>query len=221
MGNMKEQTMSYEDLKPNVQGRFLTTGAVILSYPFLFTPRAFRDDPGQAPKYNATALIDPSKPYMRATLDAAKLACEKAADTSSKFSKEQWKAWKAAGAFSWPIQDGNSKIDAAGYKNRWFIRASAAADRKPAVVDRYGRPLTDQLEIYPGCIVSMKLEFFGYNYMNMKRGVSTGLFSVQKLADGDRLDDRPEDWGNFPSVVDDDEHPSEDRARASSEPSWT
>jgi hypothetical protein len=215
--------MGYENLKPTVQGRFLTTGAVILSYPALFTPRAFRDDPGKEPKYSATALLDPSKPYMRATLDAAKEACEKAADTSSKFSKEQWRAWKAAGplAFHWPIQDGNSKVDAVGYKNRWFIRASAAADRKPAVVDRYGRPLTDQLEIYPGCLVSMKLEFYGFNYQGMKKGVTTGLFSVQKLADGDRLDDRPEDWGNFPSVVDDDEHPTEDRARASSEPSWT
>jgi hypothetical protein len=211
--------MSYEDLKPIVQGRFLTTGPVILSFPHLFTPRAFRDEPGKEPKYNACALIDPKLEYMRLTLDAAKAACEKAANTSSKFSADQWKAWKAAGSFHWPIQDGNTKPDTPAYKGRWFIRASCNADRKPLVADRYGRPIADQMEIYPGCIVSMKMEFFSFNYQGMKKGVSVGLYAVQKLAEGDRLDDRPEDWGNFPSVVDDDD--KGERERVSSEPSWT
>lgn len=161
------------------------TPEAIASYPNVFVPRAQSED--QDPKYSValvflteTQALPDFKAMKKAALDVA---------------KEKWGA-KAAemirgGKIRFPFRD---DAEEKGYPEG-SVFVNARGTRRPGVVSIYpdpnndGRPtpITNEEDIYPGCIVRASISFFAYD-VSGNRGVGAGLNNLQKLRDGTRLD---------------------------------
>lgn len=146
-----------------------------LSFPDLFTPRAFQ--PGQEPKYKATLLIPKGDPQCKVIEDAI-LAVATA----------KWGA-KAASVIKgirgnpnkFNFQDGDTK-DYDGYAG--MMALSASSKSRPLVIDRDKSPLSAaDGKPYAGCYVAASVEFFAYD--NSGNGISATLKGVQFIKDGD------------------------------------
>lgn len=59
-----------------------------------------------------------------------------------------------------------------------------SSKNKPVVVDRDRQPVIDTSEVYSGCYGRAAMNFYGYSQAG-KKGISAGLLSIQKLADGE------------------------------------
>ena len=160
-------------MKPTV-----TIPECTIVYPELFEPSSFKDS---AETYKAVFLFDEGT-----DLSAIEAAIQAAAER--KFPN------KSAGFYSLldsPLRDGTEKsrnedgeIDEGSfYYGRRFINAKTKF--RPDVVNIYKEPLKPD-EIYGGCRVRAFLRFFGFEYMG-KRGVSSSLGAVVKIADGDPI----------------------------------
>lgn len=153
-----------------------------LSFPHLFTPRP--GPSGGEPKYSCALIFEEgtdTKPFEAAIIAAAK---EKWGDNAIPMIK--------AGKLRLPIRtDWEDK----GYpENSFFINCSSK--EQPGLVYPFADPLTNQpqviedpKELYPGCYVRASLRAFPYDAGGNK-GVSFGLNNIQKIRDGDRLDNR-------------------------------
>jgi hypothetical protein len=148
-------------------------------YPELFQPVAFGN---QEPKYSAQFLIAKSNDVtpMREAVKAA---------AAAKFGTQ---ILNNMGSLHFPVRDGDEKaIDKDGkvepesfYYNMHFI--TGRSKWAPKIVNIYGDSITDESEIYGGCIVQAYFNFYGYDYMG-KRGVSAGLQAVCKVEDGEPI----------------------------------
>ena len=95
--------------------------------------------------------------------------------------------------FKSPLRDGDEyyneepKAEREACRGHYFLNAS---NKDPiGVVDRYGRPITDQTDFYSGCFGIAIVSLFAYNTQG-NAGVGCGLQGVMKKRDGDRLDNR-------------------------------
>ena len=95
--------------------------------------------------------------------------------------------------FKSPLRDGDEyyneepKAEREACRGHYFLNAS---NKDPiGVVDRYGRPITDQTDFYSGCFGIANITFFAYNTQG-NAGVGCGLQGVMKKRDGERLDNR-------------------------------
>ena len=148
-----------------------------LVYPSLFEMSSYKE--GKA-SYNCTFLIPKS-----ADITPIRDAC--------KFSLFiRWGQGIPMQNIHWPIHNGDSKaIDENGnvdktnfYYNNWYMRATSQFS--VPMVNAYNEEITDEDEIYGGCIVRAYCQFYAWEYMG-KRGVSAGLRAVQKIEDGDPI----------------------------------
>jgi hypothetical protein len=148
---------------------------VRLSFPDLFTPRAFK--PGDDPRYKATFLVEKGSKLAK-EVDAAIVAT----------AKEKWGA-KADSILKsirgnpnkFCFQDGDNK-DYDGYEGMMALTASNKV--RPTVIDRNKAPLAqDDGKPYAGCYVNAVVEFFTYD--NSGNGISASLGGVQFAGDGD------------------------------------
>jgi hypothetical protein len=75
------------------------------------------------------------------------------------------------------------------------IYINARSNTRPGIVSIYpdaqGRPsmITDESQIYPGCVCKVSLSPFYYD-IDGNKGITWGLNNIQKIRDGDRLDSR-------------------------------
>jgi hypothetical protein len=184
--------MSTEQTQQN-DGKTVITPEGILSYPFLATPQQERDDdgkikPGGKLTYS-TAIIFPASVDLSALKAAAlKAATERWGDKAVQMIKD--------GALKWPFRkDGASK----GYDKfagEGCIFFNARSQRKPQCVYRHAaagstkpeRIPDDKIseELYPG--VKARLMIRAYTFENKSKGVTWSLMNVQKMGDGERLD---------------------------------
>jgi hypothetical protein len=149
---------------------------VRLSFPDLFTPRAFK--PGDEPKHKATFLVNQNDKEQNAKIEAAIKAT----------AEEKW--GKKADAILKSIrnnpnkfcfQDGDSK-DYDGYAGMMALTAGNKA--RPLIIDRNKDPLDSaDGRPYAGCYVNATIEFFAYD--NSGNGISASLKGVQFVKDGD------------------------------------
>lgn len=176
--------------KSTINKRVVTPEGV-LSYPKLFTPELGPEaKPGDKPKYGTTIVFAPG-------VDLAPLRSIIAAVAKEKWG-EKATAMFQSGALRSPLRkDAEEKGYAAG-----SIFINARSTEKPSVVSRYagpdGKPLvvTDEAEIYPGVHARISISAFAYDKAGNK-GVSFGLNHVQKLGDGERLDNRKKAQDEF------------------------
>lgn len=157
----------------------VVTPRAILSYPALFKPEAVQE--GDKEKYSATLIFEEeqldSEEFNELKVQALAAAQERWGEKTKQMIKD--------GEIRFPFRDDWQKK---GYpENSRFI--IIRTEFKPGVVDHRLEDITDPEELYPGCIVRAQVSAYAWTYMG-KNGVSFGLNHVQKLDEGERLDNR-------------------------------
>lgn len=169
--------------------KMVITPEAILSYPHLFEPRAGGD--GQKAKYSCALIftkeIQETPEFKAMKKVALEVAIEKYGDKA--------KSMIRSGSLRWPFRDDSEEK---GYPEG-SVFLNVRTERVPGIVSIYphpetGKPLpiTNEEEIYAGCIVRASLAAYDYNREGNK-GITFGLNNVQKLRDcapEDRLDGR-------------------------------
>lgn len=177
------------------------TGKVRLSWPTLFEPKAYEDNP---PKFSTMILIPKSD---KATIDKLR----KAEKDTAQEQKSKFDGGKVPPKPGSIIHDGDGENKygtpwAEKYPEReghWFMTVSANAEYPPGVVDGKLNAILDKTEIYSGVYARVALRPFAFN-SNGNQGVSFGLQSVQKIADGEPFAGRASAADVF-DVIDDDD----------------
>lgn len=183
----------------------VTTPKFRVSFPALFKAKAFQN---QEPKYSIVMLFDKDS----ADLTAMKKAVFAAA-TERWGAKEKWPK-----NLRLPFRDGDAeKGDQPGYENTTFV--TATSKQRPMVVDQKRNPISEEDDtIYAGCYARAHINAFAYPKEGVKGispGVTFGLNSVQKLADGERFSGRKKIEDVFDAVeeeVDDESNFGSDNA---------
>ena len=167
-----------------------------LAFPSLFEKKSFQ---GGTPKYSITMIIHPAK-----FTDADKvqykamteLLNEAALDFHKKGLKDFPPTWTKA------LRKSEDKNDVAGFEKGTFF-ATATSLYQPGIVDRDKQEILTADEIYPGCWCRASVTAYGYNFENVKMGVSFGLQNIQKLGDGENLSGRTDASKEFEDDAED------------------
>lgn len=173
--------------KPDPKKTEVILKDVRLSFPKLFTPE--QSTPDSKPKFSAAFLMDPTteqgKDNLRRILTAVKHACEDEWDDSERYKKI--KADRVC------FGDGNEQTSQQtgevydGYKDMKFVKASAPENRRPVLVDRSRRPVSEQDQVfYGGCYCNAVIRVYTITDKNKGgNGVFASLEAVQFSRDGD------------------------------------
>lgn len=169
----------------------VVTPKATLSYPHLDVPQAGQK-PGDKAKYSATLIFPDGA-------DLAPLAAAVLAAAEEKYGAKAAEMLRT-GALKSPFR---KDAEAKGYApGSVFI--NTRSERKPGLVYLHagaekstdGKLLPARIpedkvkeDLYPGCFVRAQLRAFAYDTSGNK-GVSFALNNVQKLGDGERIDDR-------------------------------
>lgn len=183
------------------------TPPCILVFHDLFVPKAIEQ--GKEPTYNVTLAFTPE---MQASADFQDMKAK-----ATQVAQERFKAELAADpSFAQRLR---SPFTPCTEKPQYYsdlpagsvyINARAGEKMRPAVVKRTDlglMALTDENEIYSGCIVVTTLSVFAYPRVGAtgpkaaNKGVSFGLGNVLKFADGERRSGRPTAEKDFGDLV--------------------
>jgi hypothetical protein len=90
-----------------------------------------------------------------------------------------------------PIKDGNEETDDAGEvyassKNMRIIRFKSTR-KPPCIGPAGGEDLIEASDIYSGCYIKVKADFFGYTHPQGGKGVSAGMSAIQFVRNGERI----------------------------------
>ena len=154
------------------------TGRVRLSFVNVFEPKAPVE--GGDAKYSVTLLIPKSD-----TATAAKIKAAMAEARENFCRKNGANALPAKPITTLHDGDGqrpNGEEFGPECKGHYVITVSSK--QKPVIVDRNGQAILDSTEVYSGCYGRAAINFYGYSKAG-KKGISAGLLSIQKLADGE------------------------------------
>lgn len=104
-----------------------------------------------------------------------------------------------------PVVDGDKPkyADKEGYAGHWVIKASSNEDQRPSVVDKFGKPLMDARELYPGCYARAAIYAYVYPVYMGKQGITLILDGVQKIRDGQPFGGKLPADQVFDPIVDD------------------
>ena len=165
----------------------------VISYPNLFKPRAVK--PGDPLMYGCTLIFNVAtdRPCLEQIRNAAFHA-----------GRERWRDFDAMvqqHRMRLPWRRGEERPDQKGYgPGKMFL--NCRGNEPPGVVDQNVQPILDPREIYAGCIVIAAINAFAYDQKGNK-GVSFGLNNVQKVKDGERIDNRSTPSQDFTPLGDD------------------
>lgn len=162
-----------------------------LSFPNIFTPRAFGDS---EPSYSATFLLD-----KKAQADQIELIEEAIA----KLVKEELKGKKPSAGIC--LHDGDEKADTDGYGPE-IMYISARAKKAPSVVDADKSRLNEEDgRPYAGCYVNAIVRLWAQDN-KFGRRINASLRAVQFAKHGDSFGEAPVDTDTaFDDVSDEDE----------------
>ena len=177
----------------------LTTPAVRVSYPSVFTPRAI--NPGDTPKYGIVIMLDKTDDEHKTFIK--KLHAEaKAAQTAKWPDPAKAPRIPLVGHDLSPIKDGDKAMNKQGiplaeknpeYVGHWIVRANTVD--APIVVDRSKAEILDKRKVYGGCYCKVNLNPYAYDTKG-NMGITFGLNGVQFWSEGESL-------GGSRPVVDD------------------
>ena len=136
---------------------------------------------GMAEKYSVSVLIPKED---TATVNAVNVAIDAAIEEGiAKFGGKM----PNKAEIMLPLHDGDVECDDEAYRGHWFINANS--NTPPGIVDRDLKQILDKSEVYSGCYARVSLSFYAFNIRGHK-GVGCNLRNVQKIRDGEPLDDR-------------------------------
>lgn len=185
--------------KMDIEKKKVITHEFRLSFPSLFTPKAFDDK--QDAKYSAVMLfdakVDLAKPSLNKQGAPRGVSMKHAAFNAA---VEKWgpkERWPKN--LRMPFRDGNEKSDTPGYENTIFVTASSK--NPPGIVDKQLRKILNEGDIYAGCYCCAEIIAFAYDKAGNK-GVGFSLQNIQKLRDGEAFSGRKAAEDVFDSVED-------------------
>lgn len=168
-----------------------------LSYPTLWTPKAFKsDDPTSPKKFSAAIVFDvnPSEAILEANgfkgsariaqfiMQGMKQSVEKIKEAVAATVAEKWSG-KTPKLTKGGLRDGSEK-DNAGYGDGTLF-ITAYEKNRPNVIDRDKTPLVEEDGVvYGGCYVNMVVTPWAQDN-SFGKGVNFNLLLVQFVADGD------------------------------------
>jgi len=166
----------------------VTTGKVMLSYVNVFAPYIDPKKPGEPGKYKCLLLIDKKDKETVAKIRAAIKSVE------TKMIAEKYAGKPPKKAIKNTLNDGGEDKDEEEYEGKFYMNVSS--NRRPPVVDRNLEAITDPEDLYSGCYARVCLNFY-YYWTDESKGITAGLESIQKIANGPRL------GGSSSNVVED------------------
>lgn len=181
----------------------VVTGKVRFSFCHIFEPQTPQG--GGDPKYSVTLLIPKSD---TTTIGKIKEAMVEAREN---FCKKN-------GATALPVKPNHTLHDGDGMRDsgdpygpecKGCYVITVSSKQKPVIVDNFRNEITDPAEVYSGCYGRAAINFYGYSQAG-KKGISAGLLSIQKLADGEPFgtvgsaNDFDDDYADTDAGVDDD-----------------
>lgn len=169
----------------------LMTPEFRVSYPFVFTPQANKEDPTREPKYSVTMLFKKGE-------DLTKLRDAVVDVLTEKFGpKEKWPKNLRLPFRDQADKEKDGKMPEGYTKGAVFVTASGK--QKPGVVDQNVNDIIDSSQFYAGCYARATVRAFYYDAKGNK-GVAFGLQNVQKLRDGEPLGNRMRAQDEFKPV---------------------
>jgi hypothetical protein len=191
----------------SIEDKKVLTPVFRCSFPALFEPKSFKDQP---PKYSVTMLFgkkDTVKTKDGKTVPAIKVL----QDAAMNAAVEQWGAKadalvaKMKGTDRWPFHDGDKeKPDMKGYPGHFFVTAKAKKDNPPGIVDKNRQAIIDESEVYAGCY--MRATLIAYAYDNdFGKGIGFALQNVQKWKDGEKFSGKKSAEDEFADDAEDDD----------------
>jgi hypothetical protein len=153
--------------------RHVITPKCRLNYAHIFTPRAGPN--GGESAYSVT-LVFPQGADLGALKNAAYAAA-----------KEKW-GDKVPKQLRSPFRSNSDRDGQEGFAPGGIF-ITARSQNKPGLVDQSMQPVLSNEVLYSGCYVRASLRSFAYDFQGNK-GVSFALLNLQKMSDGDRLDNR-------------------------------
>lgn len=181
----------------------LLTPPATLSYPNLFKARLGPNaKPGEEPKFSAALVFTREafdSPEMRAIKDeVVRVAREK-------FGQQKADAMIREKSLKLPFR---TDIAAKGYPEEFVAFINISSKQQPGIVSRYAgkdgkpAPITDEREMYAGCVVRASVRAYAYGGAGTTYapGVALGLQNVQKMGDGDRIDGKSDASDDFDAL---------------------
>lgn len=154
------------------------TVRAVLSYVSVFQPYKDPNKPDDKGKYKCLLLIDKDDKESVKKIQSAIKAVE------AKMITEKYAGKAPKKAIPNTFNDGDEDKEGEEYENRYYINVSKHI--KPAIVDRKLKPITDEEEVYSGCIANVAIEFY-YYWRDDAKGITASLEAIQKIADGEPL----------------------------------
>jgi len=175
-------------------GTKIVTPEAVASYVTVFKPA--NNDKGE-PKYSVALVFYPSK-----ETDAFRLAAKKAGIVAGrkKFG-EKFDAMVKSGAIL--LEGGRGALLRTDSQEKYpgsVFYVNARNSQRPGVVDADMAPIIDADEFYSGVVCRAALTAFGYDREGNK-GLSWSLGNMQKVRDGERLDNRSKPGDDFTALA--------------------
>lgn len=207
-------------VKVNRERHMIITPVVRLSFPQLFVPKSFQDDPNK-PKTFRCDLIAPSKDVWKEPYQGKKTQTVSLLKAITNCKVDQWGNNKSNWpSFTYPpIKNGNDRVTQEGkvyegYEDSVFISPSTGENYPPKIVLANGKDATER-DLYGGCYVRAQILCRPYQTPLMA-GVSLRLLSVMKVKEGQKFgldvdlfdideDDESDNWEGEDSDDEDDE----------------
>jgi hypothetical protein len=183
----------------------LVTPPFVLSFPSLWVARASEDGEGK-PKFGATAIWRP-KDFDESEKALYQAILRELDSVARDAFRKPWK--ELPDNVKRGLRDGAAKEDVAGYGPGTRF-ANMTTLNRPGVILRDKTPVgpehgNEEL-IYPGCICRATVSVWSYGGAGSKnskyKGVAIGLLNLQKLKDGERLDNHVAAEDDFDDDID-------------------
>ncbi len=183
--------------KINNKRHMVLTSKARLSFPTLWTPKSFQDDPDQKKYFSADLIFDSQEDFKKEY--AGKKVQTVSLSRAVNFAKvDQWGPKERWPKFTFKtFRVGNENIQKKtgevynGYADKFYITAKSGEKFPPKIVDRFGKPITEK-EMYAGCYVQAQLIARPVNY-GKNIGVRFLLLQLMKIEDGERFGGTPDD----------------------------
>jgi hypothetical protein len=178
-------------IRINSERHRVITPIARVSFPQVFTPRAYEDAADQPKSFRVDLIFD-SKEVLKEPYKGKKTQTVSIMQALINAKKDQWGEDKT----NWPtmqypvIKDGNERVTDDGepydgYADKFFITAKCGEKYPPKIVGIDGRPLTEQ-EFYGGCYARAVLVARPY-YFGKNAGLKMVLMQLMKTSDGEKF----------------------------------
>ncbi len=190
---VKQNVKRNKIVKLNEQRHMVITCIARASFPQLYTPRSFQDDPDQSKEFKIDLLFDPAdikKPGKGAKGPTPSLHDAYFNAVKDQFGPDKDKRPKFRYGYSDVFKKGDNMRNGEGeiyegYEGKIIVTAKSKEKFPPRVFDRFGEALSES-DMYGGCYVQAKVVARPYDFAG-NRGVSFKLYQVIKIKDGERF----------------------------------